>query len=402
MGVLVATVLCALSTPGIQGHLLYFGGEHPVVYPPYIRAPQIPTEGKYDFDASGNDLLYVVQAVNCLVSLGQERALSFIRDFGTYWGFTDEGFPYWLTRLLFVPKSPDYLFPTYGAGQVAENRPKEFEKWKTYPKFIVDGIPFHFELSSLGIRGDIGNRSSISDLCSNQGDQDPDVDGIDYFVKYLDANSAKWTLRKDVLVPPDDPFLTLDDAVAVGRQIVPEKDARRYAEEQILALVRTVCAPKHRRYTHVDFLEMHEVFKKLGGHWDRHRNIYVRRSGFFDQDEPRLLSPDGYEFVTSDGVKVKTVFKFQDRETVRMSVDCFEIKGNPVYPIFVSIRNARTGEEVELVSPNVIDESEGDGPHVGRAYPQRASALFNYPISDPVEFEMTYRGKVFKSPVIVY
>jgi hypothetical protein len=406
MVLFVAAMLCVQLGKNPAGRFLYGGmTDEGYFYPPYVQSSQT-VKTSFGSTVSGFDPLYLIQAVNGFQLFGQKGALERLREFGRYWEWPDGGCPYWLTRLLFIPKSPDFIFPIFGAGQASEYRDEKYLPYKTYPKFVVQGIPFHFAPSGIQITGEVSEEFAESTdqrpTTKNQEEED-EKDGIDYFQRYLDENQDKWTLRKSPLVPPNDPFLTLPMALEIGKKIVPLKEATEEAMSQITWLVRTVYRPKRSRDEDISrgFYEAHEHFLKLGGHWDRKRNLYVRFDGTFDQDEPITVEPDGYQFFTTDGIKVKAMFKFEDRETVRMTVDCFEVKGHAAFPVFVAMRNIKTGKEVERISPNCPVNQTDDAAHFGFAYPQRASCVFKFSIADPFRFEMTYNERIVKSPVFV-
>lgn len=380
---------------GQQGRVLYPEADT-IRLPSYVRAPQFQQEFPRSTIYS-NDPLLMIQSINSLMPLGESKVLKTIRGLDEYFqSWSDAWWPYWLTRVLFVGKDPSYVPPAIGEGQMSELRPVQVKNWPSYPKIIVDGVPIHLQMPSSDIRGG--------------GAEDPGD-----FATYLDANQKEWRLRKGILVPPDDPFPILQKCLSTPMPI-ERQEVRQQVAKQILLLVRTVYYPQ--RYSlvagastdDIKYEQIHQEFLKLGGHWNQRLNVYVRKDGTFDKDSKNTITPVGYEFTGLPGMKVRLNFKFEERNVLSWSVDCFEVPNRSIPSVVVVARNAKTNQEIGWLSPNCVSQLlPGDVTkeqillepnHSGTNVASRKASTVDLPMTDPIQFELHIGSKVIKSPPI--
>ncbi len=384
-----------------QGQILYRDSFERNL-PPYIRALQVQTQAPGS-RISEADPLFMIQAVNSFVPLGQAKALSTMENldgyigeveviFGNYW-------PFWLTRILFWPKDATYQFPHFDHGQVGEILPDHVEKWPTFPLFVVGDIPFCFRIAGSGIRGGGGG--------GGDDERGP-------FADYLGKNKDFWTMRTKPLHPPDDPFPVLKELLKPGVSPLSAAETRDAGIAQILELVRTCYRPSGRNAIQkaqedaAVFERYHQEFLQKQCRWDQKRNLYVRKDGTFDKDPMAETYQIGYRFPAQKGVKITVNFRLDERDVLTWSVDCFEEKGRMVPAAVVVARNVTKGKEADWLVGNVPSWHLGSAatrddllkmpPHPADSFAMRVASHCPIAYDDRFVFDLYYNGKVISSP----
>ena len=380
-----------------QGKIIY-KDEDANRQPPYVRSPQAQTTFPGSL-VSGVDPLFVIQAVNSLVPMGEKRILKTIRDFDQYFvNLWEMWSPVWISRILFSGKTDDYVWPELGGGQIREGEQGITRNWPTYPSILVDDVPLRFHRWPPMMGGGGMNE-----------------DGL--FAQFLDRNQANWAMRRKVLIPPEDPFLVFDKWFALPHLPIKRDDWSDDVRRQLVDLTRTVFHPKRYRrdrrttITEAMFDQCHQEFLRLGGHWDRRLNLYVRRDRSFDKDEMAEVSMVGYEFQKINGLRVTVGFKHEQRDVLTITIDRFEEPGRSTSTAVLVAIDPVTGSEIDWMPVNSpLSDNRGDSTkeqrlaepqHGGNSVPHRTAVELKLEIGRAVVFELHFDGKVFKTPTIL-
>lgn len=207
-----------------------------------------------------NDPLLLIQVVNDLVPLGTREAMRRLDKFSrSSDGFGVNFYLFWVARILFKGKKPGYFFPYPQIGGISPLPPKDLSTWPTYPLVENNDIPFNLVQIITGA----GHPQAF--LCDKKS----------------------WTIRTQKLVPPDDPF-PFDKKPVNVHVTYSNEEYTTQARMEIIGLVRTAYQISRSRVEDIgsdrDFEIAHQDFLKLGCHWDRFQNMYVRGDGTFDLD----------------------------------------------------------------------------------------------------------------------
>ena len=211
------------------------------------------------------DPLGMIRVANSLAPLGKQKAVAVLTEY--FWvdpySRVYRDWLYWLVRVLFVPKSHQYVFPIPTLGSYFTSTPKDLRKWPNYPVALCKDIP-------------------ITIYTGAEGDGSKPLFGL-----YLQEESKDWEIRTKKLTPPSDPFLAYSQIVNSGLMEFNRKEDRDVMREEILLLVRTAYKPN--RKPHIgdddakDFEKCHQEFLRLGCRWDSKLDLYVRKDGSYDK-----------------------------------------------------------------------------------------------------------------------
>ncbi|MGV3618993.1 MAG: hypothetical protein ACO1SV_27010 [Fimbriimonas sp.] len=221
----------------------------------------------------GYNPLWAIRAANALRPLGKERALAVLVQYSYLQSERQHSLngPFRLASLLFEGTPPP---PRIADG--TPPRPKDPAIWPAFPLVIVDGVPFDFF-----------QRGSL------RGIEEP-------FASYAERASPFWTLRKETLRPPDDPFVALETLRSEFQRAYPTYDLRRQTPESyvrqfahFLNLVQEVYpTDPERSFGTVD--EHRARFLRTGARWDARLDRYVRADGNWSTPvEPRYPIASG-------------------------------------------------------------------------------------------------------------
>lgn len=213
-----------------------------------------PSYVNYDTDA-----LRYIQVANMLISKGRRKVLAIL---GEYDRVSDKqrecDWLFWLVRVAFTSTKPGGVFviPLNGTSQVSDH---QLRAWPTYPIVTIDDVPYYLDF---GWRITTGQPQEFS--------------------WYMEDHEKEWVLRSKPIVPPDDPFLSYKKLMASRFWATGQSDERGLVLEQVLALVKDAYQPRDLTPSQETsptalYQTYHRAFLRLGCHWDRKRQTYVRR-----------------------------------------------------------------------------------------------------------------------------
>lgn len=216
------------------------------------------------------DPMLLVKATNFLTPFGKEKATAIILEFAQVHGdrTSVDSWLNWLVRVLYLP-GKDGKIRSAQEGYVAslENQKRNGQLWPEFPVFICKGVPINFHEGTTII----GKALPFSWHFMNE--------------------VPKLAFRKEPLTLPDDPFEI--EPIMESRN----KDWDMYrVRRQVMILIKSAYDPLGKmllgsRTEKSDFEQYHQEYLKLGCHWDKKLNLYVRKDGSYDlppnQEEDR-------------------------------------------------------------------------------------------------------------------
>jgi len=190
----------------------------------------------YD-DYNSNDSQHLIKVANMLIGKGQTKALAILREYSRVDGDGTDGiWLRWLARIAFTTNAIngwDY----YG--------PKSRE-WPLYPVLIAHGVPI-----------------CVFRLGQFTGKREP------FYYDFM-RHHKEWTLRKQPIIPPDDPFpayKTLKVSSIWKQCGRDEEDREHVVLREILTLVKSAYKPilsNQRVLSDQDYDRLHKEFLALG------------------------------------------------------------------------------------------------------------------------------------------
>jgi len=238
-----------------------------------------PSYQPYGLAAQPNDPLLVIRWSNQLRQLDKEHAVAILCCLGllSRRSRLDEE-TYWTCQALFDSPEKKGLFGWDVTGQFPW--PSDLELWPKFPVLFMHHVPFILPAEFIV-------------TCTNPL-------AMPWQIRRA---SPGWQIQKQALVPMDDPFLAMGEVRKTGEWKSLENSDRMPGEGssaleysvmfETILLVRTVCQPEHPIHptpfglytdsiiaTEIKTFDWcHKEFLRLGGHWDKKLQMYVRRDG---------------------------------------------------------------------------------------------------------------------------
>ncbi len=354
---------------------------------------QDPSHVRRGYDSfSGSDPGRTIRAANALIGLGPEKALPMLKEYGRLAAerWSDEWL-FWVVRAAYVAK-PDV--PVFAVPVIAMNswsRPTNLQSWPTYPVAIVDDIPF----CMLKDGGYSGAAEGFSD----------------YLLKHI----SEWSLRTMPLVPPADPFPSMQDLLAhplwpTDAEMLKNdpdavSDVALFEVMELIKPVLTVKVPNPWDQLPVD--EIHRRFLALECRWDAGLQSYVRKDGSI-LPNTRIPAPqEHFDFVGIPRHKVKLSFWRQDEHHMRVEMMTTELGTGPIAKIFLIAENSRDGGELQFVSSggtvlyaNSLEKKLALAEEPRRVWEREyyGDASFPFTKGRPMRFVILFEGKRYVSP----
>jgi hypothetical protein len=236
---------------------------------------------------------HVLKVANYLISLGQDKAVAVLAEYGRlmgYYALRDEGWPFWLVRVAFEPTAATGAFREPGIGYIMPAAPEDLRRWPTYPILIVDDFPLNFEIFTHKMGG-----------------------GFESFQAYVEEDSKNWKLRTKMLSPPDNPFLLREKVLADPTWAVIQESAKQenpygvrgIEEGAIFAAIGDGVSSAFTLENGLSWTQTTKKFRELGCRWDAKRNCYVRGDGTTLSNEVITYPSVSHEFKGIPRLKVE-------------------------------------------------------------------------------------------------
>ncbi len=274
----------------------------------------------------------LVQVANLLIGLGRVKALAVLREYDRIALDSYKDWLFWVVGVAFVPRASGGVFSGPSMGAIGPELPKDDHAWTTFPVVLVDGVPINF------YHGGITFRHPAS------------------FNFYLHDIERNWEIRRQPIVPPNDPFRCYQEIIsspgwkAEGGQWSSEAEAK--VRSDILSMVGTAYRPTEVPFWSIrdsEFDRYHREYLEVGGHWDRSRHMYVRRDGAVLAAKP-LAGPEfGFRFENISQLDASVRFSRGESGWIQYIVDVHETGASPVSSAVLVAEDPLSGHEFNLM-----------------------------------------------------
>lgn len=339
-----------------------------------------------DHVSDHNDPLLLIQVTNDLIPLGTEEAMRRIDKYAKSHDDSDQHrFLEWLARVLFVGKQPGYSFGDPHIGAVNPKLPADFSTWPLFPLYELQSIPFNMFAGAKGTGT----------------------------FALFECNRDEWTIRHSKLVPPDDPFVC-DKRPPNLTISVSDHSFKEQVHAEIIRLVRTAYRIDRSGLKYInddnDFELAHKDFLKLGCHWNRYLNCYVRRDGIYDLDVFYDLKVMTCRFPQMDNLKISVLYNRETDGSLYYDPKYVYSPGQRVRPAVLVIRDYKTKAELAwyaINGPEIKHLSKLTWRKALRAKPfknigtgDQSGGFLHLSKGQQIRFSVYYDDEEYKSPVL--